>query len=130
MEKKKWLVDLTRENPMLALVAVLIIGISATAGVSSLLYQDGSRDKVRVITENIRLRYEKDSIIRACRVEVKQCQDDLVRRLDAANEELRKQYERQLQVNARQAVIATRATRTAAENNNKIVTIKQKIDEN
>lgn len=120
MEKKQWIVSLTRENPTLALVAVLLVGISATAGVSSLLWSEAAKDKVRILEENMRLRYEKDSVVRQWQVDIRECQEDLVRRLDAANAELKAQYEKYTQLNQRTDRITSQSSRMVKQNTEKI----------
>lgn len=120
MEKKQWIISLTRENPTLALVAVLLVGISATAGVSSLLWSEAAKDKVRILEENMRLRYEKDSVVRQWQVDIRECQEDLVRRLDAANAELKAQYEKYTQLNQRTDRITSQSSRMVKQNTEKI----------
>lgn len=125
-DRKKNIIDLLRENPTLALVYALLVGITVVSGVVGRLYAVTAADKQRIIEEANRLRIGRDSVIRKCQEDLVYWQNRYISEIKASNDEVKSMYERQLQM---RRALESSLNRTKQTVNQTKIQIEQISDE-
>lgn len=124
-DQKKTLIELTRENPVLGLIYVGCLVVSALLGGLLKLYSERGDEFNRLIAENNKLRQEKEMVVTQCDERMRESNSYLISRIDAANSEIIALYERFNEMNRKVSAVSTKNSRLAKQNDVKLKQLEQ-----